>query len=125
MRLRDGWPSRWPEESSAEHPWYFEQAGREIRLGRGAENFFPRQRRTRLVISQRRGERERMGRGRDTRDIDVLQLFGIGEDASQLAREQIQLLAGDREPRELGDPGDVFRAEDRGHSQAWYHGLSA
>ena len=66
-----------------------------------------------------------MGRGRDTRDIDVLQLFGIGEDASQLAREQIQLLAGDREPRELGDPGDVFRAEDRGHSQAWYHGLSA
>ena len=49
-----------------------------------------------------------MRRRRYRRGVHVLQLFGVAEDAGELAGEELELVSGQLEPRELSDAGNVI-----------------
>jgi len=100
------WP--WLGASCADDPWYFEQSRGEVRIRRAGQRLFALQRRPHFIVSQRCRQSQRV-RGRWHRGgVDVLKLFGIAENAGELAGEQLELVGGEIEPRELSDAGNVI-----------------
>ena len=97
---------------SAQHPWYFEQTGLGVGVGRGGERGLARQARARTTSS--RIDAPLPGAcdvGSMPVGVDTLHLLGVGEDAGELPREQILLVGVELEAREARDALDVLARE--------------
>ena len=103
------------ERSSAEHPWYFEEAGGAIGVGRRAQRL---RRAAATGASRRRAAARCSASGCEVGSTPVvstsLQLFGVGEDAGELAREQLAFVGGQLEPRQRAMRSTSSGAEDVG-----------
>ena len=94
------------ERPSAKHPWYFEETRGAVRVGSSGERFLPRQRGTHDVVAQRSGIAG-VRRRFDAVGGDALNLFRLGENSGELAREEIFFLRRQFEPCQARNAFDV------------------